>query len=141
MQTQATAVSPTDGRARTGVNLLGLPPGVPVFDRFTSDGQHVSLVQLEPGEILVNAEAARLLGVASGEKLDLTFADGRMADWRVRFVVNDAGLAGANAAIIAPLESVQFMLSRPGQINQILFANTGRSGDAARSRAVSRRAT
>jgi putative ABC transport system permease protein len=139
MQAQATAVSPTDGRARTGVNVIGLPPGAPVFDRFTSDGQSISLAQLEPGEILANAEAARLLGIESGEKLELTFADGRVADWRVRSVVYDAGLAGVSAAIIAPLESVQFMLGRPDQINQILVANAGRSGDAAHSRAVTGR--
>jgi putative ABC transport system permease protein len=136
VQAQATAVSPDEGRARTGVNVIGLPPGTPVFDRFGSPDGPVSLAMLEPGEILVNSETARLLAVEPGGLLVLTFAGDRVAEWRVRAVVNDAGLAGVSAAVITALDSVQSMLDRPDQINQILVANSGRSGDAARSRAV-----
>jgi putative ABC transport system permease protein len=136
VQAQATAVNLIEGRSRAGVNLLGLPPGAPVFDRFATSDGHVSLAGLQPGEALANAEAARLLGIVPGETLTLTFADDRAAGVHIRAVVNDAGLAGVNAAVIAPLAAVQAMVGRPDQINQILVANAGEVGDAARSREV-----
>jgi len=132
VQAQATAVSPAEGRARTGVNVVGLQPGTPIFDRFTGDAGPVSLAELQPDEVLANVEAGRLLGVVPGDELQLTFADGRTAAWRVRAVVNDAGLAGINAALVAPLAAVQSALDKPDQVNQILVAN--QRGGAAASR-------
>jgi putative ABC transport system permease protein len=136
VQVQATAVSPIEGRARTGVNVLGLPPGAPVFDRFTLADGDISLANLAPGEALINAEAGRLLGVQPGEPLVLTFAEDRAAEVRVRAIVGDAGLAGVNAAVLMPLAAIQETVEKPGQINQILVANSGPVADAATSRRV-----
>ena len=71
-QVQATAISPDQGRAATGVNVLGLNPGAAVFDGFSGvDGGTVSLGDLQPGEVLINAQAGALLGIEPGGTLAL----------------------------------------------------------------------
>jgi putative ABC transport system permease protein len=140
LQTQATAINPAQGRARTGVKILGLRPGAPVFDRFRDDaGGHIGIAGLAPEEVLINAEAGRLLEVSPGDEVLLTFADGRTATRRVRAVVQDGGLAGLQAAVIAPLAGVQALLGKPDQINQILVSVKDDGDFAARSRAATGR--
>ncbi len=137
---QATALNPLSGRARSSVKVLGLRPGAAVFDAFTdSDGVRLPLATLEPSEAVVNAEAARLLGVTAGQDLILQFGDNRSVGWRIRAVVRDGGLAGIQPAVIAPLSELQFLLGKEGEINQVLVALRGGGNETARSRAVTGR--
>ena len=132
LQTQATAINPFSGRARTGVNILGLRPGAAVFDTFTDEaGARVSLGGLEPSEVLINAEAGRLLGLSAGQDLILRLAEDHSVAWRVRAVVRDGGLAGVQPAVLAPLHEVQRVLEKPAELNQILVAlgSNGGAGD------------
>ena len=139
-QTQATAVSPGSSRARAGVNVVGLPRAAPVFDRFVAeDGTPISLADLEVNEALVNAEAGRLLELKAGDDLSLQLGDDHSAVWRVRAVVRDGGLAGLQPAVLAPLDALQFVLGRPGSINQILIANRDRGDAETTSRLVTGR--
>jgi putative ABC transport system permease protein len=151
-QTQATAVNPLSGKAHTGVNLLGLRATAAVFSSFSDiDGHAVSLADLQPSEVFVNAEAARLLELSPDQDIILRLAEDRSIGWRVRAVVRDGGLAGIQPAVLAPLDAVQLAVGKPGQINQILVANrTGAAraafraprstlGPAARSKAVTGR--
>lgn len=128
LQSQATAVSPLTGRARTGVNVLGLPPGAEgaLLTTFaTTGGESISLAGLEPSEVLVNAEAARLLALAPYDSLILQLPEEKQIAWRVRALVRDGGLAGAQAAVIVPLDQLQGALERPAHLNQILIAFEG----------------
>jgi putative ABC transport system permease protein len=148
LQAPATAVNPAGGRARSGVNLLGMRPGAAAgggdaarSDPFTTfavaGGRRIALAELAPDEALVNEAAARLLALSAGDTLELLFPDRRAVRWRVRAVVRDGGIAGLGPAVLAELAAVQAAVDRPGRLNQILVAN--RRDDAATSRAVTGR--
>jgi putative ABC transport system permease protein len=132
IQSQATAVSPASGRARTGVNVIALRPGAAVFDGFTDrTGKAIRLSDLQAGEVLVNAAGGLMLGLAADQEVVLRLVGEQDVTRRVRAVVRDGGLAGVQPAVILPLADMQEILSRPGQINQMLVAQQP-GGDAER---------
>lgn len=132
IQSQATAVSPASGRARTGVNVIALRPGAAVFDGFTDGaGKATRLSDLQPGEVLVNAAGGLMLGLGADQEVVLRLVGEQDVSRRVRAVVRDGGLAGVQPAVILPLADMQEILGRPGQINQMLVAQQP-GGDAER---------
>ncbi len=140
LQLQATAISRQTERARTGVNVIGLPPGAPRFDRFSlRSGEPLKLSALQDGEVLVNAEAGRLLGLAAGVPLTLRLPGGAEAVLVVRAVVRDGGLTGTQPAAVMPLAALQRLARREEQVNQVLVANRSGGDEAGRSRAVTGR--
>ena len=115
------------------VSLLALPVDYPpVFGALlTLDGQSRSLAELQPGELLLNNEAAALLAAETGTALDLRARDGVLA-FRVAGVVQTGDLGGAQATVYVPLEHYQKLTNRLGLINQILIANRGEATTSSR---------
>ncbi len=96
--------------------------------RFTAlDGSRAPPVNsLGPAEIDLNRGAARLLAARPGDTLDVysSYAPGR----RYRFTLRDIVTGGAVSQLpsaVAPLTTLQALLSAPGEVNSLYIANRG----------------
>ena len=135
LQYQATALSPGEGKARTGVNLIGLRPNGSVFARLPlSEGGEFALNGLPEGGIALNQEAARLLAVVIGDELQLTLPGDRQLSGTVAVLVRDGGLAGIQPAVYLPVARVQEAAGHPDSFNQILVTLKSGGDEAQRSR-------
>lgn len=122
-------VDESTAQVRGNVLGVGLDPsgGGTLADFHLLDGRPAApLDTLGPDEIYLNRGAARLLDASPGDTLDLysSFAPGK----RFRFVLRDVVTGGVLAQLpsaLAPLSTLQTLLSAPGEINRIYIANTG----------------
>ncbi|MCC6176517.1 MAG: ABC transporter permease [Chloroflexi bacterium] len=122
---QVVAVNLATRELTAQVRLQGLPRVYPaVFGGFErQDGTSVSLADLPADAILLNAEAAAALQADVGQRLRL-YVEARQFEVEVMAVVRNGDL-GVQPTIVMPLDNLQRLLDRPGQINQILVANQG----------------
>ena len=124
------AVSAAGQGFQASVNVLGAPANLP--DGFgplrASDGAPLSLADLAADEVYVNREAAAALGIGPDDRLRV-FGLGEEHEVRVRAVTGGVDIGGAQATLLLPLERLQTLTGRPGQINQILIANRGNPGE------------
>ena len=141
---RVTIVQPDRQELQSSVMLLALPLPYPEeFGRFTlADAPGTSPPPLEPGEVLINAAAAGKYGIATGDALDIHTLGNRFATngtWqaRVKAVVQNGGIAGAQPAIITGLAQYQVVISRERLVNVILVANEGGIHSVERSAAAS----
>jgi hypothetical protein len=72
----------------------------------------------------LNADAAALLGVERGSQV-LLYGLSQDVDMRVAAVTRSGDVAGAQATVLLPIDRVQQLAERLGQINQILVTNRG----------------
>jgi putative ABC transport system permease protein len=97
-------------------------------DFVTLDGVEVSPAELGDDEIYMNASAADALDTEAGDIITI-FANGEATDFRVRAIVKDRVLTGAVAGItqgfLLPLDRVQQMYDRPGEVDLIAVSNEG----------------
>jgi putative ABC transport system permease protein len=100
-------------------------------------GRTVTLADLSPGEVFLNAKAAEKLDASVGERLRI-FAGGSVARVRVKAIVRFDGAGTDGAALLLPLAPAQKLLGRPGRIREILVSNRGGavSGAASSDRVV-----
>jgi putative ABC transport system permease protein len=123
--------APRTKQSEPTVTLFGADPaGMAGFSPIVgSDGRHVSLADLSPGQAYLNTDAADELGVRPGDTV-IAYPSGNRAVLRVRDVVEFNGAATADAALLVPLEQAQLFYARYGQVLGVMISNRG-SGDSA----------
>jgi putative ABC transport system permease protein len=90
----------------------------------------VSLTNLAPGEVYLNAKAADKLGATAGDRLRI-LAGTRIGTARVRAIVRYAGAATNDAGLMMPLAAAQRFLGRPGLVRAIFVSNSRGVSDSA----------
>jgi len=104
-------------------------------------GGELSLADLRPGELYLNAHAARELHARAGDRV-LVFAGRGATPMRVRDVVRYDGAGTSDSGALLGLVAAQRLLGREGRIGHVLVSNRGgRESGAALSGAVVRRLT
>jgi putative ABC transport system permease protein len=104
--------------------FAGDPATLGAFGTMRAAGKPVSLAQLGPNEVFVNAKLASALGAKAGDAVRvLTGASVESA--RVRAVVDYQGAATSDYGVLMPLRRAQTLLHRPGLIDGIYVANRG----------------
>jgi putative ABC transport system permease protein len=115
----------TSRQTESRVTLFASDPArMGAFGTIRSGSRPVSLGDLRPGEIYLNAKGAEKLAAKAGDKLRLLAGTGR-ATVRVRAVIRYAGAAAVDAGVMLRLGAAQQLLGKPGQIGAIFVANRG----------------
>ncbi|MGZ4307926.1 MAG: ABC transporter permease [Gaiellaceae bacterium] len=115
----------TSRQTESRVTLFASDPArMGAFGAIRSGGATVSLGDLRPGEIYLNAKGAEKLAAKAGDRLRLLTGT-TSATVRVRAVVRYAGAAAADAGVMLPLAAAQKLFGKPGQISAIFVANHG----------------
>ena len=97
------------------------------FGDIRSGGETLSLADLRPGELYLNAEGADKLGARADDTIRL-LAGTSSATFRVRAVVEYEGGATDGAGVLLPLAPAQRLLGKPGLIRAVFVSNTGGVG-------------
>ena len=88
------------------------------------DGRPAPLEDLAEGEAYINSKAAKELDARAGDRLRLLLG-GEPVFYTVKAEVERGGLAGPDPTMALPLEQVQKLFGREGQINSIAVSNLG----------------
>ncbi len=97
------------------------------FGPMRSGSATVSLADLRPGEVYLNADAASNLDARAGDSLRV-FTAGRTAAFTVRAIVNYHGSGTADQGLLMPLAEAQTLLGKPDSIKLVFVANRGGVG-------------
>jgi putative ABC transport system permease protein len=136
---QVTVVLGDAQQTRTAVGLLATHSPDAAFGTLRgSDGTPISLEELAPDEVVLNAEAAAELGLSAGQTIQIVVYEGQ-EPWPVRIaaISETGGIGGTAPLILANLEIYQQQLGRLAQVNQILVVNRGGQASVERSGAAS----
>lgn len=111
------------------------------FGTITGAGERaVTLGDLRPGELYLNAEAADELNARRGDRVLVFTGADRPVSLRVRDVVSFDGGGTQDAGVLVGLRAAQELLGRPGQVGHVLVSNVGdETSGADRSDAVVQR--
>jgi putative ABC transport system permease protein len=94
------------------------------FGEIRSDGKTVSLADLRPRQVFLNAHAADELDARAGDAVKV-FAGDALRAYRVRAIVSYDGGATADSGLLMPLSAAQSLLDKPAQIKAIFVSNRG----------------
>jgi putative ABC transport system permease protein len=97
----------------------------------TQRGLTVSLDDLRPGEVYLNADAADDLATKSGDRVRV-LAGERALLARVRAVVDFDGTGTDGAALLVGLPAAQRLLDHPREVKHVLISNLGGPTDGVR---------
>jgi putative ABC transport system permease protein len=100
------------------------PSAISDFSPITAGGRTVSLVDLRPGEVYVNGDAAEELNARPGDHLQLLTAS-RTTAFRIRDIVEFDGAGTADAAVLTDLTTARGLFGVPGQVEHVLISNRG----------------
>lgn len=89
-----------------------------------SDGNTVSLADLQPGEIFLNRKAADELRVGPGDRV-LVYPGSEPTPARVRDAVHFDGSGTADAALLLPLSHAQRLFGHENEVKAVLVSNRG----------------
>ena len=127
--TEDVAVINLDGRQfEAGALLAGLDPArAAAFEAlWDTEGNPVDLAALGPDTAYITKDGAEELQVAAGEPLSLALGPGALTPITVAGVVDGAYVgSGTDVVLMMPLEAVQGLLDRPGELSSILISNRG----------------
>jgi putative ABC transport system permease protein len=128
---QGALIDLTTQQLALNVTVLALPRDVPpgLGQPARPDGTPLSLAELDLDAVYVNAEAAGQLAAAAGDRLELRLND-QVVALRLAAVYATSDLGGTRPTVLLPLDHLQELLDRPGQINQILVVNAGGRADS-----------
>ena len=104
--------------------FAGDPATLSAFGAMRAAGKTVSLAQLEPNEVFLNAKLANALGAKPGDTVRV-LAGTSLELARVRAVVDYQGAAATDYGVMMPLARAQTLLHKPGLIDGIYVANRG----------------
>jgi putative ABC transport system permease protein len=93
------------------------------FGDIRSDGKVVSLADLRPGEVYLNAKAASDLGARAGDQVRVYAGQSHELD-RVRAIVSYKGGATDGDGLLMPLAHAQRLLGKPGLVRAVFVSNT-----------------
>jgi putative ABC transport system permease protein len=106
------------------ISIMGLRPEdlrvLSSEETTNSAGQPLSLEALGTNEVYINAAAAKALGAAPGDRLEI-YVSSRPKD----FTVRDIAAKGEDARMIVTLRQAQRMFSQHDKINLIVVSNQG----------------
>jgi putative ABC transport system permease protein len=105
------------------------PARMRAFGDIRSDGENVSLAQLDPGEVFLNAKGADELGARPGDTVRI-LAGSRVGTARVKAIVRYEGAATSDAGVMMPLWAAQRLLDKHGLIRAIFVSNSGGVSDS-----------
>ena len=104
--------------------FAGDPATLGAFGTMRAAGKTVSLAQLGPNEVFLNAKLADALGAKSGDTVRVLTGTA-IERARVRAVVDYQGAATSDYGVLMPLARAQTLLHKPGLIDGIYVANRG----------------
>lgn len=104
--------------------FAGDPATLRAFGTMRAAGKAVSLAQLGPNEVFLNAKLADALGAKPGDTVRVLTGTG-LERARVRAVVDYQGAATSDYGVLMPLARAQTLLHKPGLIDVIYLANRG----------------
>ena len=104
--------------------FAGDPATLGAFGAMRAGGKTVSLAQLGPNEVFLNAKLADALGAKPGDTVRVFTGTG-LERARVRAVVDYQGAATSDYGVLMPLARAQTLLHKPGLIDGIYVANRG----------------
>jgi putative ABC transport system permease protein len=104
--------------------FAGDPATLGAFGTMRAAGKTVSLAQLGPNEVFLNAKLADALGAKPGDTVRVLTGTG-LELARVRAVVDYQGAATSDYGVMMPLARAQTLLGKPGLIDAIYVANRG----------------
>ena len=87
-------------------------------------GGTLTLSQLSPGRVYLNADAADSLRARAGDDV-VVYAAGRPARYQVEAVVRYDGTGGDAESVLMPLAEAQDLLGLQGRVKHILVSNAG----------------
>jgi hypothetical protein len=111
--------------------FAGDPATLGAFGPMRADGRLVSLADLGPNEIYLNAKLASAIGAKAGDSVWVLTSSGtegaRVAVERARVaaVVDYEGAATSDYGVLMPLARAQALLHRPGLIDGVYVSNRG----------------
>jgi putative ABC transport system permease protein len=105
------------------------PARMRAFGHIRSEGENVSLAQLGPGEVFLNAKGADELGARPGDTVRI-FAGSRVGTARVKAIVRYEGAATSDAGVMMPLWAAQGFLDKHALIRAIFVSNSGGVSDS-----------
>jgi len=104
--------------------FAGDPATLSAFGTMRAAGRTVSLAQLGPNEVFLNAKLADALGAKPGDTVRV-LAGTSLERARIRAVVDYQGAATSDYGVLMPLARAQTLLHQPGLIDVIYVANRG----------------
>jgi putative ABC transport system permease protein len=93
------------------------------FGDIRAEGKTVSLADLRPGQVYLNAKAAEKLGAKPGDKLRM-LAGKRLETVRVKSVVRYEGAATSDSGLLMPLTAAQRFVGKPGLVRAVFVSNS-----------------
>jgi putative ABC transport system permease protein len=93
------------------------------FGDIRADGKTVSLADLRPGQVYLNAKAAEKLGAKPGDTLRM-LAGKRLETVRVKSVVRYEGAATSDSGLLMPLTAAQRFVGKPGLVRAVFVSNS-----------------
>ena len=113
------------------VTLFGADPSrLEGFAPITGPGgSTLSLSDLDPGEVFLNAKAGEELAASAGDRI-VVYPSGKPFPATVRAVVEFDGAGTADAALLLPLAEAQRLYEHEGEILGVMISNAGSGGDA-----------
>ena len=94
-------------------------------------GEAIDLATLQPGEVLLNREAADELQASPGDALAL-YSPVTQAAAIVRDVIDYDGMGSQDAGLLMALPEAQALFGRQGEIKHVVISNDGNSQTGAR---------
>jgi putative ABC transport system permease protein len=94
------------------------------FGAIRTGSATVSLADLRPGEVYLNAKGAEKLHAKAGDTIRV-YTGTSTASARIRAVVRYQGAAATDAGLMMPLGAAQTLFHKPGQIGAVFVANRG----------------
>ena len=128
----APASSPESGLSEPAVDVLGMPVDRPASLGALVDAQGapLDLVGLQAGEVFLSQTVAANLELGPGDRIQAFFS-AQPEDLTVAAVFASGAEPGGQTAMVLPLEELQTLLGRTGEINTIVVSNVGTGPDAA----------
>src|SRR5512132_273841 len=99
------------------------PAGLHGFGAIRAGGTTVSLADLRPGQVYLNAKGADKLDAKPGDTLRI-FAGSRVATVRVKAIVRYEGGATSDSGLMMPLPAAQRFIGKPGLVRAVFVSNT-----------------
>ena len=94
------------------------------FGQIRADGRVVTLADLKPGEIYLNARGADKLAARPGDTVQL-LSGSSVSVMRVKAIVRYQGGATDGAGVLMPLTTAQSFLGKPGLVRALFVSNPG----------------
>ena len=124
--------SPESGLSEPAVDVLGMPVDRPgsLGTLVDVQGTLLDLEGLQVGEVFLSETAAANLEVGPGDRIQAFFS-AQPEDLTVAAVFASGAEPGGQTAMVLPLEQLQILLGRTGDINTVVVSNAGTGPDAA----------